>query len=361
MSASPAAAPHVLIVRRRYLGDIVLLSTTLRNLRHHWPKARLVLLCDQAYAGAAALHWDLDESIYFPRRALQWPPFLARLRRARFSHVVDYDNRDKTALFTRVTGAPSRLVLHRDHPRFPLRHAWVYTQKVPMTRAWHDSHHISDIYHALIEPLGVPQQIQQPRFRLKTDDVTEMERLVRGSPGPKVVVHPGTRSRFRLWPTERFASVCDRLQDELGAQVFLIGGAAEVPVINEVREKAKTHLVHLDRPLSVPQLAALFAQFDVLLGHDSGPMHVAAGVGTPVVALYGSQNATIWRPTGSGHRLLQTELPCSCFPAGTLPSTCDPNDAYRTYCVRKLEAETVFSAIADVLRSPRVSNTSTAG
>jgi heptosyltransferase III len=349
MPPATDAAPSLLIIRRRYLGDIILLSSLLRNLRQHWPQARLTLLCDQAYLGGTPLLGELNETLVFPRRATEWWGFLKRLRRARFTHVLDCDNRDKTALFTRVTGAPVRLTFNRDHPKFPFRHPWVYTDAVPMTREWYDSHHITEIYHTLLQPLGVPVAVTAPRFRLRADEVEAMRRMVGGERGRQVAIHPGSRSPYRLWPAERFAAVADRLQDEWGAQVFLVGGRAERAFMDEIRQRASSHLVRVDRELSVPELAAFFAQFPVLLCHDSGPMHIAAGVGTKIVALYGSQNATVWRPIGDGHVTLQTELPCPCFPAGTLPSSCVREDSYFSYCVRRIDVETVLQAVVQQL------------
>ena len=77
-----------------------------------------------------------------------------------------------------------------------------------------------------------------------------------------------------------------------------------------------------------------------------------ADVGTPVVALFSSQNAVIWRPVGERHTVLQTTLPCACFPAGTLPEPCVPGDSYRSYCVRQLGVEQVYAAVARSL-APR--------
>ena len=78
-------------------------------------------------------------------------------------------------------------------------------------------------------------------------------------------------------------------------------------------------------------------------------MHIAAGVGTPVVALFGSQNATIWRPVGAHHTVLQTALPCACFPPGALPGECVRGDSYRSFCVRQISEAEVFSAVAKQL------------
>jgi ADP-heptose:LPS heptosyltransferase len=163
-----------------------------------------------------------------------------------------------------------------------------------------------------------------------------------------VLVHPGSRSSFRIWPAERFAAVCDRLQDELGAQVFLVAGPGEQALVRAIRSHAQSHLIALNQRLNVGQFAALLAEFDAMLCHDSGPMHVAASVGTPVVALFGSQNAAIWRPLGPRHTVLQTPLPCACLGAAA-PGACVPSDSYRSYCVRQLEPDLVFAALRATL------------
>jgi ADP-heptose:LPS heptosyltransferase len=182
-------------------------------------------------------------------------------------------------------------------------------------------------------------------------EVARAQKLVsRG--GNKVLLHPGSRSAFRIWPVERFAEVCDQLQDKLGAQVFLTAGPAEQPLIEQIRAKATSHIVALDAPRDVGTLAALLAQFDAFLCHDSGPMHIAAAVGTPVVALFGSQNATIWRPLGNRHTVLQTSLPCACL-GDAAPGACVRGDSYRSYCVRKIGVDDVFAAVTKTLATGR--------
>lgn len=353
MSDFPSDAPHVLVIRRRYLGDIVLLGSVLRNLRLHWPDARLTVLTEAPYSGILALNPDVTTALTFPRTATAWPAFLAALRRARFTHVLDFDNTEKTALLTRFTGALLRVCFDRELIRF--RYPRFYTHSAKVTNAFYDSHHITDTYLELLRPFGVPRVSSEVRLVPLAPDLAAIAPLIGGlkskikNRNAKILIHPGSRSTFRIWPVERFAAVADRLQDELGAQVFLVAGPAEQTLVQSIRSHAKTHLVALDRAFSVGQFAALLAQFDVFLCHDSGPMHVAAAVGTPVVALFSSQNATIWRPLGDRHTVLQTSLPCACFPTGQLPSPCTQGDSYKSYCVRQLTPDQVFAATRTAL------------
>jgi heptosyltransferase-3 len=98
----------------------------------------------------------------------------------------------------------------------------------------------------------------------------------------------------------------------------------------------------LHQRFTVPQLAALCSEFDVLLCHDSGPMHVAAAVGTRVVALFGSQSPTIFGPVGEGHVTLSPPLPCAGCVA---PGVCKRDDAYFNYCVRNITPGRVLEAL----------------
>jgi len=354
---APAASPHILLIRRRYLGDIVLLGSVVRNLRLHWPAARLTVLTEAAYAGVVPLNPEIDAALAFPRGAAGWPAFLAALRRGRFTHVLDFDNTEKTALVTRLTGAAVRATFDRE--LIVHRYGWLYTHAAQVANAFYDSHHVTDTYLALPAAIGVPIASREIRLVPLATDVAAAQRLAGGartdSAGRprRVLVHPGSRSAHRIWPADRFAAVCDRLQDEIGAQVFVTAGPSELPLVEEIRRHARSHLVAVPPAASVTAFAALAAQFDAFLCHDSGPMHVAAGVGTPVVALFSSQNAVIWRPVGERHTVLQTALPCACFPAGALPTACVPGDSYRSYCVRQLTADHVYAAVVRTLSARR--------
>ena len=338
--------PRILVIRRRYLGDIVLLGPVFRNLRLHWPNARLAAVVEPAYAPVLMLNPDVDETFVLPRRLVDWPAFLARLRRAGFTHVFDLDNNDRTALLTRMTGAPLRTALW--HERSRARWRLAYTADVYHPPEIHEHCSIVDYYLAALQSASVPIATREVRLVPRAQDIATVERLLGGpraaQPGRprRILVHPGSRSAFRMWPAENFARVCDLAQDELGAQVFVVAGPSEQTMVAEIRRHAKTHLVALNSTLSIPQFAALAAQFDLMLCHDSGPMHVAAAVGTPVVALLGSQNPVLFAPSGTGHTVLQPPLPCRTCVA---PLRCMPGDSYHNYCVRNLTVDRVWEAV----------------
>jgi len=336
--------PRILVIRRRYLGDVVLLGSFLRNLRLQWPGAELRVAVDAAYAGVLALNPDVNGALILPESLGEWPGFLGRLRGGRFTHAFNFDNTERTALIARLSGARFRLGLH--HGGFRLKFRGLYTHTLNDPNEEHESRPITEYYLRALEPIGAPARSREVRLEPRAEDVAELRRFVGAGGFPVLLVHPGSRSPWRLWPAERFAAVCDLAQEKLGVQVVLAGGPAEVSVIASIRAQSKSHLFAFTEPMSVLRFAALARLARVMLCHDSGPMHLAAAVGTPVVALYGSQSTVLFRPPGEGHTLLQAPLPCTECVA---PDKCVPKDSYHSLCVRRLSVDQVFSALRDSL------------
>ena len=333
--------PRILVIRRRYLGDIVLLGSFLRNLRLHWPAARIEVLAEPAFAAVLALNPDVNETVVLPRSVRAWPALLLGLRRRGYTHVFNFDNTEGTAALARLTGARFRAGLHHGGYRLKLRRSYTHAIHDPNDR--HEARPITEYYLSTLEAAGVPIVTREVRLVPREKDLEEMGRFVGAAGSPVLLVHPGSRSPCRIWPAERFAAVCDRVQDELGVQTVVVGGPDERERVAEIRRLAHAHILTFSEPPSLPRLAALARLATVVLCHASGPMHVAAAIGTPVVALYGSQNAILFRPMGEHHTLLQAPMPCNDCVA---PDRCVPRDSYHNYCVRRLTVDEVFAAVS---------------
>jgi ADP-heptose:LPS heptosyltransferase len=265
---------------------------------------------------------------------------LRTLRAEKFTHVFDQDNNDRTALLTRITGAPFRATLHletvrRHFPKFYTHTAFVRTDD-------YHSRSITETYLSLLAPADVPVQTREIRLLPRAEDLKATRAFATG-PSPKILLHPGSRSPFRIWPAENFAAVCDRLHRELDTRVSIVSGPAEQSLVDTICTLARNPPARI-AALNVPQFAALASQFDAFLCHDSGPMHLAAAVGTPVIALFGSQNATVWGPVGDRHSVLQAPLPCRTCVS---PGACIPGDSYRNYCVRNITVDQVVAAVRE--------------
>lgn len=340
--------PSILIVRRRYIGDLVLLGPFLRNLRMHWPAGRLNVLVDEGYADILALNPDIDRVLLIPRRGssrLRREIALLRvLRSTGFTHVFDLDTNDRTAFLARLTGAPFRASFGPDKHRWRRGLAYTHLPVVPAETYFRES--IIEHYLRLLPLAGVPVATRECRLEPRPDDLRHAAELFPDAGRPRVLLHPGSRSPYRIWPIDRFARVADRLQTEAGAQVLLVGGPSEQSLIAGIRAASRTSIAALPASMDLCTFAACTRLVDAVLCHDSGPMHIAAAAGARVVALFGSQSKVVWAPAGEGHRVLQAPLPCTeCL----WPKECDPGNGYRNYCVRRIGEDEVFSAVREVL------------
>jgi len=339
--------PRILVIRRRYVGDIVLLESVFRMLRRHWPNARIIGAVDPAYTSLLKLHPAVDGALALPVESSHWPGFLLRLRREKFTHVFDFDNRPRTAIAALLSGAAMRATLRHGHkPRL----SFCYTHRHIVEPEYLDNRHITDFYHRLLRSVGIVIKDEPGYLVPLAHEVTRLQELpeIAALPPdvPRLLVHPGSRSAYRIWPAEAFATVCDAIQNENRARVILVAGPAEQAVVDAIVSHMKTPAVVMKKPLSLTELAALFSLVDRVLCHDSGPMHLAASVGTPVVALYGSQNIANWRPVGPDHITLQPPLPCeNCVS----PGVCQKDDPYFNHCVRNITPERVLNALRAVL------------
>ncbi len=156
----------------------------------------------------------------------------------------------------------------------------------------------------------------------------------------RTLVHPGSRSPWRVWPAANFARVIDALQFR-GHQIALLAGLKEQNIVDEILSHLSHPVPRFPKGLTIPQFAAVLASADLLLCHDSGPMHLAASVGTRVVALFGSQFANPWKPVGENNIIIQPPLPCcNCV----TPESCVPTDSYQNHCVRNITSDQVLAA-----------------
>jgi ADP-heptose:LPS heptosyltransferase len=355
-----ASSPRILVIRRRYLGDVTVLGPMFRNLRHHWPEARISCVVDAPFIDVLTLNPDVDNAwilpahVTNPTQALSWAWFLSKIRLARFTHVFDLDNRGDTALVAGATGAPFRMVLH--HSEQPVLRPKVFNHFVHVSREQWEGRLMSDHYLQTLIAAGVPTTSREVRLVPREEDVATARAQL--GPGRILLVHPGSRRRERIWPMKRFAEVCDLAREQLGVRVVLAGGSHEQSFLAEIRRHMRHRTTPFNSSPSVAQFAALAHCSSLLLCHDSGPMHVAAAVGTRVVALHGSQDIRQFSPAGEGHILLQPRLPCD--NACVAPKDCVPGNSYHSFCVRRIGVEEVFAALSAQFRAKGVSTRGTA-
>jgi len=349
------ARPRVLVIRRRYLGDTVLTEPLLRNLRHHWPGAWLAVAVDTPYLDALATCPEIDEIIEVPagrmgaRTAVaRWArSLLSVARRGPWDLVFDLARNERALALLLASRARRRVTLAVDGR---LSRERLYTDVVRRTHREMDADHIVDTHNRLLEAVGVPAAFRVPAVPVPERDELAAAAALRRASVPVddgrrlVLVHPGSGSDARRWPPAYFARVADRLVEQARASVVVLSGPAEPGLARAVVDEMTKPAVLLADVPGIALLYGLLARADLLLCNDSGPMHMAAAVGTPVCALFGSQSATTWAPLGdAGHLTFQAPLPCGS--ACVAPGECHPEDPMKSFCVRRVRPEEVAETL----------------
>jgi len=342
---------RILIVKLSALGDVVQTLAFAEAIHGLWPQARVDWLVEEASSDLLAGHPVLDRVIVSRRktwlgrggggpgrRLAEIGSFLKELRSRPYDLVVDLQGLFKSGILTRLARSPVRLGFEGSR-----EFSWLFVnERLP---AYDPDRHAVERYLDVARSLGA--DVQEPVFRLALGpaEVARVDDLLAATGvtdrrGPLVVVHPEA-----LWPTKRwsprnFAAVCDGLVREWDARVVLTGAPADADRAEEIIGQTLKPPANLVGRTGLRELAELLRRAAVVVSPDTGTMHLAAAVGTPVVALFGP--TAPWRtgPVGWGHRVIRLDLDCSpCF-----KKTCpDP------VCLNGITPELVLTEAGGVL------------
>jgi ADP-heptose:LPS heptosyltransferase len=338
---------RILVLCRPLLGDMILTGPVFRNLRSWQPEARITAVCLEGKRDLLSLAPEISAIVEIPRRRTgsrrsffaRWAGVIRKLRAERYDLVFDLMQTDRSSMLCSLIGARWRVGFVKGPAR--LRHR-VYTHTAPWREGDGEPDHALDLHLAPLRAAGMPVVTRSIAVEPGRAAVGE----IRDPARPLVACHPGASSANKCWPLEEFAAACDLLQTELGARVLLLGGAREAPALCTLRSLMRSEPERVLETHSVAELAATLAQADLFFGHDSGPMHVAAAVGTPVVALFGASPPPQWRPLGVDNVVVRPPMPCRPCP---FPALCHPPSPYNMLCVRRITPAEVDAALLEAV------------
>ena len=307
--------PRILLVKISSFGDVLHALPTLEALRAAYPRAHITWLVEAAYAPLLSGHPALDEVWVAPRlRPAEFfsgsnPATLRRLvqqLRARpFDLVVDLQGLLKSAVWVALARSPRKVGYDKTRELSYL----ALTERVD---PFDPEAHAVKRYLNLAHYLGAPPAL--PRFRLGLDAAADISALIPAETGrPLAVLHPGARWTSKLWPLASWARLAEWLRDR-GFRVAVTGGPADRELAASLAAQCRAPLLNLAGRTSLAQLAGILRKSRLAVTTDTGAMHLAAALGTKVVALFGPTAPWRTSPFGEGHRVVRLGLPCSpCF------------------------------------------------
>jgi heptosyltransferase-1 len=306
---------RILLVKLSSFGDVLHALPTLEALRAAYPLAHITWLVEAAYAPLLSGHPALDEVWVAPRlrpteffsgsNPLTLMTLLHQFRSRPFDLVVDVQGLLKSAVWVALARSPRKVGYDKTRELSYL----ALTQRVP---PFDPEAHAVNRYLNLAHYLGAPPTL--PVFRLGLDAATDFSALIPNEPGrPLAVLHPGARWASKLWPPASWARLAEWFHAQ-GFQVAVTGSAADQELVAAIARQCRAPLVNLAGRTSLAELAGVLRRAQLAVTTDTGAMHLAAALGTPVAALFGP--TAPWRtgPFGPGHQVVRLGLPCSpCF------------------------------------------------
>jgi lipopolysaccharide heptosyltransferase II len=314
-STAERAPQRILVIRLDRIGDVVLSLPVVQALRTAFPSAHLAMVVPPVARELVATHPALDAVFVYDKAGEQrewWATwrFARTLRRERFDAAVILHPTRRAHWMARLAGIPRRIGYAR-------KGAWLLTDRRPHEKR-RGQRHEAEYALELLQPLGVTAALSRPLVVVDEETEAAMGRLLdslgRDPARPLVAFHPSASCASKRWAPERFAAVADALVEQAGAQIVLIAGPDDAAHAERMRGAMRHPPIDLSGRLSTGELAAALSRCRALVSNDSGPVHVAAAVGTPVVAIFGRNEAGLgprrWGPLGAGHAVLQKAVGC---------------------------------------------------
>lgn len=339
---------NILIVKLSAIGDVIHTLPALAALRKLHPDAHITWVIEEAASDLIKDHPYLDRVIISHRK--QWiddlkhgrtrrpfhemNAFIRDLRSRSYDLVIDFHGLFKSAVVVFLSSGKRKL----GYASMQELSGLFLNEKIPEDM----KKHAVDRYLDFLRYFGT--DIKEPEFLIPIgeENRNRIEGLLRINGIDKndqfTAVNPMALWDTKLWKDENFARLCDLIIEEFNVRVILTGSNRED--LTHIESLMRSSCINLGGETTLRDLAYLYQRSSLLITTDSGPMHLAVAMGTPVVALFGPTNPNLTGPYGKEHTVILKELPCSpCF-----LKTCDSMQ-----CMRDITVEEVFQAVKERL------------
>lgn len=307
-----------LLIKLSSLGDVVHCFPIVRAIKKHLPDSHISWVVDDRFLDVARCSGAVDELVPFYRHRWAEPSRLvqtagellelrSRMKGSRYDVALDLQGLLRSGLLGWFSGAPVRIGF--ENGREGSRHLYSVRLPVPNGEA-----HAINRYLSVLNYLEIPSNVPLDygiRLPEGTDEAVDREWPKRADEKPWIAVNPNARWTTKIWPAERFAALADKILSNRECRLFFLGSAQDKGRVAEIRSKMNHPSEDLTGRMTIPQLFSFLRKIDLLITNDSGPMHIAAAVGTPIVAIFGPTNPLRTGPFTDLHRIVRKGVSCS--------------------------------------------------
>ncbi|MCI0381650.1 MAG: lipopolysaccharide heptosyltransferase II [Chlamydiae bacterium] len=338
---------NIIVRMPNWIGDMVMATPVLTDLRKAYPDATITAMCRTPVCDLLKEDPEIDELFCFSKgssfsRRSDKKNIIEKLRHGKYDLGILLTHSFSSAWWFWQGKVKNRLGYDCNGRRFLLNQPVLLPDEI-------DRQHLVVTYKRLLEPLGISMSGAVPRLFLSKREVSEAQSLLKQhgvtSSSLLVGINPGaTYGSAKCWLPERFREVTERLLVDPNIFIIYFGDQPTTALVKEICQGLSSRVINVAGLTSLRELAALISQCGVLLTNDSGPMHIADALGTPIIALFGSTNELVTGPYRTG-KVIHKHVECSpCY-----QRTC-PID-FR--CMKKITAEEVYQEIIAVLHKKK--------
>jgi heptosyltransferase-1 len=344
---------NILIVKLSHLGDVVSSFPFLTALRQLYPQARVSWLVEEDMAEILQDHPLIDRLVVASRKTWikdikkgRFQPFMAEirsflgdLRGESYDMVIDLQGLFKSGILAFLSGGKRRIAYARTRESSHLFYTERLTPYDPHRRAVLLYLDVAAYLGAQIDEEG---DSYLPCFPVNELASSEARQLLGGAKRPRIIINPVSTRDHKIWPGNSWRELIQLLVRDSDAWVVVTGGPADRD-FNSGLTQGLTGVLDLTGQTRLKVLAEVIRAGDLFIGPDTGPMHMAAMAGIPVIALFGPTSPQLNGPFGRGHEIIRADLDCS---------PCFKKDCENPICMSGIRAEQVYEAVKKMLARP---------
>ena len=301
----------ILVIRVDGIGDLLNSTPAISLLRENYPSAKITVLARPLNAAVLIGNPDVDRILVFDRNGkhrgiLARLQFYRELRRERFQLVVAMQTAMWSHLVAFLSGAPYRLGRYQKRFKSTLTHAWRGNYPKGET---HEVDRNLELVRLICNGEGKRKLI----FRLSPDEIAVAKARIAswniGTGAFLIGIHPGGSSFDKRWPEKQYAELADRLAHHYNATILLLRGPDEEALTDNIQKAMQSPAI-THAPETIRELGALLSCCDLVVCNDSGPMHLAAALDVPTIAIFGPTDHVAWHPLSENASIVRRDMPC---------------------------------------------------
>jgi lipopolysaccharide heptosyltransferase I len=319
---------NILIVKLSAIGDVIHTLPALNAVRNYYPDANITWLVEEDAAALVQGHEALDRVIVSKRKrwlkALRSLSFLntikevyvfiKSLRDTRYDMILDFQALLKSGILIALAKGRRKIGFGKGLEH--MEHSYIFlNERIPAVDM--EIHALSRGM-MLLNAVGIPANKVEYKLPMSDHDRKKIDELMKqhsiNDERSLIAINPVAKWETKLWPNNKFAELADMLVDQYNMKIVFTGGIKDYSIIQMITSSMKGRAINFAGKTTLTELAALYEKAALVVSTDTGPMHLAAAVGTPVVALFGPTASWRTGPYGTGHHVIKAELECSpCF------------------------------------------------